>query len=224
MAQAVLASPYGDYEDQLASMGLRSEYLYHAIEADEQERRLVTANDPPEAGGMRGYYIRVRTIREDLILREGWKRASLNGLPLVVNPDRTIAIGVLLGDHKTGWPGNYHPRSARPVGNSKAKLIAQNPTTLTLFPVPVPPDTADLESADLAKLTTWYLITYRRVFRDKVVVASELSLPCNVDEAGRVDKYTRRIPLPEREFAAVIPYIPGQDDGPGEYDVNVDEI
>ena len=88
----------------------------------------------------------------------------------------------------------------------------------------ITPDTADLESADLTKLTTWYLITYRRVFRDKVVVASELSLPCNVDDAGRVDKYTRRIPLPEREFAAVIPYIPGQDDGPGEYDVNVDEI
>lgn len=224
MAQALLASPYGDYEDQLASMGLRSEYLYHAIEADEQERRLVTANDPPEAGGMRGYYSRVRTIREDLILHEGWKRASLNGLPLVVNPDRTIAIGVLLGDHKTGWPGSYHPRSMRPVGISKAKLIAQNPTTLTLFPVPVPPDSADLESADLTKLTTWYLITYRRVLRDKVVVASELSLPCNVDDAGRVDKYTRRIPLPEREFAAVIPYIPGQDDGPDEYDVNVDEI
>lgn len=223
MTQALPASPHGDYEDRLAALGLRSEYLYHAIQADEQDRRLVTENNPVQAGGTRGYFSRVRGLREVLIPREGWKRANLNGLPLVINPDRTIAIDVLLGDHKTGWVGPYHPRSHRPVGNGKARLIAQNPAVIPLFSVPVPPDTADLEGEDLSDLATWSFITNRRVYQDKVVVSSELSLPCSVGKDGRVDGYSQRIPLPPREFASVIPYIPGQDDGPGEYEVNVDE-
>ena len=224
MTQPVPAASPGaaDHAAQLAKLGLQVDYFHHAVRGGEEVRRLVTQNDPRNAAGTVDYYRRIRVLRERLINDQGWKRAEVNQLPLVVNSDKTLAIGVLLGNYQTGWVGPYHPRSKRPIGEGKLKLVAQN-QQLALIPKPVEPDEIALEDDDLANIQTWFYMTYRRVFRDVVRVSSELSLPAQVNPSNYVERWARRIPIPDIDFEGVIPYIEGTDDGPDEYDVPVDE-
>ena len=63
MAEPLLSSPK-DHESQLAAFGLKPEYFNDALRAGEQARRLVTKNDPPNAGGTEDYFKRVRVLRE----------------------------------------------------------------------------------------------------------------------------------------------------------------
>jgi hypothetical protein len=221
VAEPLLSSP-GDYESQLAALGLKLEYFYDALRAGEQARRLVTENDPPNAGGTEDYFRRVRVLRERLIELVHWARGELDGLPLVVNPGKTIAIGVLLGDYKTGWVGPYHPRSKRPVGEAKVGLVAQNGQQEVLFRRPLVAGEVDLEAEDLSRLKTLFFVTHRRPLKDGVVVvSSELSLPSDTSRTGYVDKWAHRIPFPDLTFENVSPRIDG--DGEGSYDVAVDE-
>lgn len=215
-----LHSSLFDHETHLAALGLKLEYFYDAIRGGEHARRLITKNDPRSAAGTDDYYKRVRVLRERLIKEEGWSRGELDGSPLVVNPDATLAIGVLLGDHQTGWQGNYHPRSKRPVGGTKVALIAQNGQQGVLFRRPLVTGEVDLESEDLAKLRTWFFVTYRRPTKDGVIVSSELSEPSSVNPTGYVDKWNSRIPFPDLPFKGVTP---SDDDNTVSYDVEVDE-
>lgn len=222
MAEALLSSP-GGHESQLAAFGLKVEYFYDALRAGEQARRLVTKNDPPNAGGTEDYFRRVRVLRDRLIELIHWKRGELDGLPLVVNPDKTMAIGVLLGDHQTGWVGSYHPRSKRPVGEAKVGLVAQNGQQEVLFRRPLVAGDVDLEAEDLFKLRTWFFVTHRRPLRNGVVVvSSELSLPSRTSKTGYVDEWERRIPFPDLTFENVTPHT-DDDESDGGYDVAVDE-
>lgn len=224
MAEPLPSRPE-DHQSQLAALGgLKPEYFYNALRAGEQARRLVTKNDPRTAGGTDDYFKRVRVLREQLIEALHWARGELDGLPLVVNPDRTMAIGVLLGDHQTGWVGSYHPRSKRPVGENKIGLVAQNGQQEVLFKRPLVADEVDLEAEDLFKLKTWFFLTYRRPLRDGIVVVqSELSLPFRTNPTGYVDRWARRIPLPDLRFENVTPHVDDDDEGNDGYDVAVDE-
>jgi hypothetical protein len=211
-----------DYKAQLAALGLKIDYFFDALRAGEEARRLCTENDPKSAAGTYDYFRRVRQLRYGLADGEEWKRADVDGLPLIVNPERTIALGVLLGDHKTGWPGPYHPRSRRPVGEKKIKLVAQN-GQLSLFSRPVPTTEIDLESEDLSNCQTWFFVTYRRVWPQSVIVSSELSLPSLTGGAAYIERWSHRIPFPDVTFDSVVPHTSSDDDGTGEYDVAVDE-
>jgi hypothetical protein len=217
-----LPAPYGNCQSQLAALGIQLDQLHDALRAGEQARRLTTPNDPPNAAGTEDYFRRVRVLRDRMIADVGWCRSNLNQLPLVVNPARTIAVGVLLGDHQTGWVGPYHPRSKRPVGGGKIKLVVQN-DQLALFPRLIDPEEVDLAAEDLTKLETWFLISYRRSRRNYVRISAELSLPSETSEDNYVIRYRRRIPLPDLRFEGVIPYVDGDDDGSDGYEVPVDE-
>jgi hypothetical protein len=222
VAEPLLSSP-GDPESQLAAFGLKMEYFYDALRAGEQARRLITRNHPSNAAGTEDYFNRVFVLRERLIELVHWARGELDGLPLVVNPDRTMAIGVLLGDHQTGWPGPYHPRSKRPVGEAKVGLVAQNGQQEVLFRRPLIANEVDLEAEDLFRLKTWFFVTRRRPLMDGVVVvSSELSLPSETSKTGYVDKWARRIPFPDLRFENVTPNV-DDDESDGGYDVAVDE-
>ena len=85
-----------DCEEQLAKLGIKLVQLHDALRAGEEARRLTTANDPRNAAGTVDYFRRIRVLRERLIADSQWARLDLNQLPLVANPDRTMAIGVLL--------------------------------------------------------------------------------------------------------------------------------
>ena len=213
-----------DCEKRLAELGVRLDQLHDALRAGEEARRLTTANDPRNAAGTQDYFRRIRVLRERKIAEDGWARLDLNLLPLVVNPARTIAIGVLLGDYRTGWPGPYHPRSRRPVGEGKIRLVARNQQQMALFPEVHNAQEVDQDSEDLSRLQAWFLISYRRLFGDHVTISSELSLPFQIGETNYITRYAQRIPLPELRFEGVIPYTNDDPDGgEGEYEVSVDE-
>lgn len=214
--------PSEDCEEQLAKMGVKLSHLHDALRAGEEARRLTTQNDPRNAAGTTDYFRRVRVLREQLIPECGWARLDLNQLPLVANPDRTIAIGVLLGDFRTGWHGPFHPRSRRPVGEGKIRLVARNQQQMTLFPKAADPQEVDLEAEDLANLHTWFLISYRRLYGDHVTINSELSLPFETGPTNYITRYAQRIPLPELRFDGIIPWI-DDEGGDGDYEVQVGE-
>jgi hypothetical protein len=219
-----IPQPNDDCEKRLAALGVQLAQLHDALRAGEEARRLTTANDPRNAAGTVDYFRRIRVLRERKIAEDGWARLDFNMLPLVVNPTRTIAIGVLLGDYRTGWPGPYHPRSSRPVGEGKIRLVARNQQQMTLFPEIHDPQEVNQDSEDLSRLQTWFLISNRRLFGDHVTISSELSLPSETGETRYITRYAKRIPLPELRFDGIIPYTDEDDDGgEGEYEVPVDE-
>ncbi len=221
MAEPLLSGAV-DHAAQLARLGLRLDYFYDALHAGEQARRLVTKNAPKNAPGTEDYIQRVSVLRERLITEARWARADLDGLPLVINPKLTMAIGVLLGDHKTGWVGPYHPRSGRPVGEKKIKLVAQN-QQLAMIPRPPVADEVDIESTDLSNVHTWFFVTHRRVRDNRVIVSSELSEPSEIGLDAYVRRWIRRIPFPDLPFEGVTPYEGNGDKEPRGYEVAVDE-
>jgi len=211
-----------DHEAQLAQLGLKYEYFERLIREGEEARSTATKDDAKNAPGTFDYFARVRTLRELLRTEQGWLLYDPKQSPLIVNPDKTVAVGVLLGDARTGLPGNPQPRSHRPAGVAKEALVARNQDlTPGLFPLPVDPDEDLLVEDEYARLATWYLLTYRYTARKQgfVEVRSELSLPSRVGANGKIDSWDRRILLPAIRFKKTFDY-PEGDTG---FDVPVEE-
>ena len=203
----------------LARLGLREVYLRDVVEVGERERRRATVNDPPNAGATFDYFARVRTLRERLIEREGWQRWQFWQSPLVINPDHTVAVGVLLGDGRTGLRGAPDPSSQRPVGIAKARLVVARRRiprpTLELESEPeLFPEwlarrreggagaagDATVDDADADRVAPWFLLTFRYLDGDAVRIRSELSLATEVSPNGRMTSWADRIILPELRF------------------------
>ncbi|MEV4613488.1 hypothetical protein AB0K43_12930 [Kitasatospora sp. NPDC049258] len=200
LLNAALGTP-DDSGRLLADMGLRPEYFDRAVRIGERSREQCTNDDAKNARGTQDYLTRVRELRFLLRTELGWKRYDPKQAPLIVNPDKTIAIGVLLGDARTGLPGNPQPRSHRPAGITKEAAVARNQSLqqLSLFtPTTGPDDEVQLDDDEYANLATWYLLTHR--FEGKksniVEIRSELSLPDRIGPKGRIDSWRARILLP----------------------------
>jgi hypothetical protein len=219
----VRPNEHGGHEAELAELGLRYEYFERLISEGEEARASATEDDANNAAGTLDYFARVRTLRHLLRTEEHWKRYDPKQSPLSVNPDKTMAIGVLLGDARTGLPGNPQPRSHRPAGVAKEFMVARNQDLEPgLFPLP-PQDDAEVEvtADEYARLTTWYLLTYRYTARKQgfIEVRSELSLPSRVGAQGKIDSWDRRILLPAIRFKKTFDY----PDGDTGFDVPVEE-
>ncbi|MFJ6141729.1 hypothetical protein [Kitasatospora sp. NPDC092286] len=199
LLNAALGNP-DDSTRLLADMGLRPEYFDRVVRMGERSREQCTSDDPKNARGTQDYLARVRELRFQLRTEEGWKRYDPQQAPLIVNPDKTIGIGVLLGDARTGLPGNPQPRSHRPAGVTKAAAITRNQhlQQLSLFTPAAGPDEVHLDDDEYANLATWYLLTRRIEGRKSniVEIRSELSLPDRVGPKGRIDSWRARILLP----------------------------
>ncbi|MEU2964279.1 hypothetical protein ABZ687_04790 [Streptomyces ardesiacus] len=213
----------GSHEVQLAELGLKYEYFERLISEGEEARAGATEDDAKNAAGTFDYFARVRTLRYLLRTEEQWKGYDPKQSPLTVNPDKTMAIGVLLGDARTGLPGNPQPRSHRPAGVAKESLVARNQDLDPgLFPLPQEGASgAELTEDEYARLATWYLLTYRYTARKQgfIEVRSELSLPSRVGLQGKIDSWDRRILLPAIRFKRTFDY-PEGDTG---FDVPVEE-
>ncbi|MGW7264361.1 hypothetical protein [Streptomyces sp. NPDC054842] len=213
----------GGHEVQLAELGLKYEYFERLISEGEEARAGATEDDAANAAGTFDYFARVRTLRYLLRTEEGWKRYDPKQSPLTVNPAKTMAIGVLLGDARTGLPGKPQPRSHRPAGVAKESLVARNQDLEPgLFPLPHQEEAeAELTEDEYARLTTWYLLTYRYAARKQgfIEVRSELSLPSRVGAKGKIDSWDRRILLPAIRFKRTFDY----PEGDAGFDVPVEE-
>lgn len=215
---------HGGHEEQLAELGLKYEYFEQLVREGEEARAAATKDDANNAAGTFDYFARVRTLRHLLRTEQHWHRYDPKQSPLIVNPDKSMAIGVLLGDARTGLPGNPQPRSHRPAGVAKESLVARNQDLHpALFQLPLGEDELEAQLDDeYARLATWYLLTFRYSARKQgfVEVRSELSLPSRVGpHSGKIDSWDRRILLPTMRFKKTFDY----PDGDTGFDVAVEE-
>ncbi|MES9509151.1 hypothetical protein ABWJ92_22495 [Streptomyces sp. NPDC000609] len=202
---------------ELAALGTKLEYLHPALYAGEAARRTATPNHPANTPGTRAYQEHVRILREEHLLNEGWQRLLHDHLELVYNPEKAIAIGVMIGDAATG-NRNQHATNLRKRGVATARAAERNSVQLELFMPPSGPDEAVLSDDEAEALQIWFLVSYRVQAGDSVRVHSELSLPAKV-ENGFVVEWKRRIPLPVLEMDGIEP--PDEDESE-EIDIPVD--
>jgi hypothetical protein len=221
---AIRPADDGGHDAQLAELGLKYQYFESSILEGEEARSGATPDDANNAPGTLDYFARVRTLRERLRREEQWHRHDPRQSPLIVNPEKTVAIGVLLGDARTGLHGNPQPRSHRPAGVAKEALVARN-QDLTPGQHPLPMDLEEpsepAQADEYSRLATWYLLTYRYMARKQgfVEVRSELSLPSKVGPQGKIDSWDRRIILPAIRLKKTFDY----PDGDTGFDVPVEE-
>ncbi|GGK64213.1 hypothetical protein [Streptomyces flaveus] len=217
MAAQPLAAPKpDDVHAQLAAVGTKVEYLHPALRAGEAARRGATLNHPANTPGTRAYQEHVRIIREMHIRKEGWKRLLHDHLELVCNADKTIAIGVMVGDAATG-NRELHPTNLHKRGAATERAAEQN-AQLELFSAPVARNEVRLSPEESEQLQIWFLVAYRVQVGDAVHIHSELSLPDKV-ERGYVVKWKKRIPLPVLEMDGIERL---DEDGPDEIDIPVE--
>ncbi|MFJ4870552.1 hypothetical protein [Streptomyces sp. NPDC088757] len=207
----------GGAGSRLADLGTRLEYLHPALYAGEAARRTATPNHPANAAGTRAYQEHVRVLREEHIRHEGWQRLLHDHLELVYNPEKAIAIGVMIGDAATG-DLRQHPTNLHRRGAATARAAERNGVQLELF-LPSPgSDEAVLGDDEAEALQIWFLVSYRVQAGDSVRIHSELSLPAKMDR-GFVVGWKHRIPLPVLEMDGIEP---PNEDGPEEIDIPVD--
>lgn len=216
MALSLVAPVPDDVHAQLAALGTKLEYLHPALYAGEAARRTATPNHPANTAGTRAYQEHVRLIREAHIRHAGWKRLLHDHLELVCNPEKTLAIGTMIGDAATGNP-SLHPTNLHKRGAATERAAEHN-VQLGLFPTPVGPHEVLLDEDEALGLRTWFLVSYRVKVEGAVRIHSELSLPGQV-ERGFVVKWERRIPLPVIEMDEI--ELPDED-GPDEIDIPVE--
>lgn len=207
--------------DRLAELGTSWPALERAIRSGEAGWRVPTKRHGSGAPARYAYHERLAALRLEQKKRFEWESARQHQIELVVNPERTIAIQTMLGDSRTGVPGNPPPRSRYPRGKKGRLLLAQeNPEEqLGLFGIEAPEE-IDLSEAE--RLDVWVLLVNRIERPDGaggVIWRSELSKPCPTDERGYITDWFERTPLPVLTIDAVV--FPDDDEGPGELDIPI---
>lgn len=206
----------GEVVRRLAELGLTWEQLWRVIAAGIRARHDTNRFAPLPAAGLRDWIARVETLRRQLA-GEGWNLVNNHRIPLTVNPERSVGVGVLLGDESTGHPDPAQPRSKYPKGPQVLELAEGNDTLFSLADMGV-----DLmDAGDLDRVSTWMLVTHRfevpgvLAGRDSEVrVHSELSLP-GKPGSTHIDTWLKRIPLPPSSFPPPSEGLPDGDDVDG---------
>lgn len=194
---------------RLARMDLTVLALREAITAGEIARLNCTSNMPLCFPGIAAWAHTVTALR-DFLMPAGWETSDAGNYPLIVHPSQNFAIGVATGNEDTGSRFTV-PKTKFPKGPATIERVEQN--GLTLFGEPVLVKHVEPATDE----STWLLLIAR--FADGV--RSELSLPNNVGDDGRVDGWTERIIIPTvNPFDGAGLPIPLPEPGP-EFDVDV---
>ncbi|GAB2503675.1 hypothetical protein [Nocardiopsis aegyptia] len=214
-------------ENRLRQIGTSWEVLETALRRSEAGWRSATPNHSRTAPGQRAYDERLAALREEQKIRFGWENACLLQIELTVDPERTVAIQTLLGDHNTGDPLAACPRNKNPRGfNGRVLLTGEHETEqLSLFPddvLPIPVrDVAELEGYE--GLSTWVFLVHRTEDREdgRTLWHSELSRPHPPNDQGLITGWFERITLPTVEIGAVAH--PGVEEEPEQIRIPVND-
>ncbi|WP_043224355.1 hypothetical protein [Streptomyces sp. NRRL F-5193] len=204
-------------------MGTTLDFLHRVLRSGEAARRTAVPNDPAGTGGRRAYEAQVRTIRELHIEHEGWARLVHGRLELVCRADRSVAMGVMVGDAATGQV-ELAPKNARRRGPATEQVIRANAgeggayVQTALFVADAGPKGVALSAEEAFALKTWFLVSFRTQVGDAVRIDCELSRPKRFED-GFVVEWGLRIPLPPLKMDGIEPL---NDDGPGKIDIDVD--
>lgn len=96
-------------------------------------RRRVEATDmhSTTAAGTFHWHESIFALRT-MLSERGWRKEDVSNCPLIVSPDRTIALSLMTGDNETGWPqGN--PSNQAQKGAVLETAVARNQQQLKLF-------------------------------------------------------------------------------------------
>lgn len=180
--------------EALARLGLREQDLTEMIWDGHVASRSVTELEPRNAGGTSRYIRMVGSLRRTLTQR-GWVSGDPRGLATITSPGGQITLVVCSGDALAGSiDPRQQPRTRYPKGPMYRAAVSTNRQLML--------GDLDGEHEDEAAPTsgqTWLALWWASAIEGRV----EISLPQNVDEAGFVDAWARRIildpiPLGER--------------------------
>lgn len=175
----------------LAELGLTQEVLTRAMIAGEAARDSCTANHPPSAPGYYAWSETTRVLREILACHPyEWTKNDDANFSTVVSPDRRVALTVDIGDERAGRRLSLPPKTKYTKGPVTRQAVTLNAIRLSMMQ----PDlfesmSAPSEAGDIDGPLIWMLI--RR--RDGDTLFSELSLPDQVEESGRVVGWAARL-------------------------------
>jgi hypothetical protein len=196
---------------ELAAHGLPSqEIFYNALLFSEAERRGCTENDPGILKGMIGWGRGIRSLREQLRPMK-WRREEPNSLPLVVSPDRKIAITIATGDENAGRRGTPFARTKWDKGKMLIEWVD-------------PPRQLSIDGAETGEVAErpelWILL----VQRTATEVLAELSHPTSVTKDECLRFGGTRIFLTPIPIDQTLPYEDEDDDDAASPEVSVERL
>jgi hypothetical protein len=179
---------------RLRELGIDIAVLDDALRAWSVAEASATPFEPITAAGSKGWFAAVGVVREGHVQR-GWRAQNIRNFPIVVRPDRKLALAVTSGDAITGvLLGTLQPKTKNPKGAIVEHAVNVNAAQIDLF------EPADLENEKLrlarptkAKKTplTWFLL----VHCTEGAIQAEVSLP-EAFEKNRIVRWRERIRLP----------------------------
>ena len=139
---------------------------------------------PPTTAGYIQWAMGNKVLR-DVHVERGWTCRNDQGVAKTVAQDGSFAITMLAGDDETGLeyriPSTRYPRGSKGaedvIDNRQGDLFGYSP------PVPIE--------------KTWFLLVSEAADKYGRLLRMELSLPWQLDKAGSVIRWHRRIILPE---------------------------
>lgn len=171
----------------LGQPGLTQAVLLDALLAGESDYRTTTRDNPGIQRGVTRWGTPIRHLRETL-RPSGWKRAEPNSLPLVISPDRSMAITVATGNEDTGNPRASFAATKWDKGKMICDWIDPPPEQLALI--------GSRYGKDFMELPALWMLLVRRA---PGVVIAEFSQPTSVTKSKHIRFGGNRIfirPLP----------------------------
>lgn len=176
-------------DSALLSMRLTRQVLRQAVRHGTRVMDEVQPEDPPMFGGVLMWAHTVRALRRELVPM-GWLACDRHQYARTISPDGRCAIVVAGGDNATGCAFRT-PNVRTRKGPATQRAVTENREQLTL-PLANPGlPRLCMPWAHVADCLTWILL----VRRSGNLAYSELSLPAQTLDSGRVAHWSRRLVL-----------------------------
>lgn len=163
-----------DVDYRLSQLGMTRSWIWMAMDRGAVDHRLAP---PFGLDGNASYRAADRALSELCLepLEAGWRRDSFLRIPVAMNRQQTIAVGVTSGDHNTGVLSDDDPRTVTLKGPA-TRLIS---------------DQLDFSKRpdDINGVDYWVALGYWT--EDEM--RCELSRPLPPDEDGRISGWAERI-------------------------------
>ncbi len=175
-----------EVDAELRYLGLSREELEIVADGAAWGRNSGSRWDPPGYAGWNQYGVSTRFLRkaliEDRAPQHRWRMDNSGGLCKTVDPKQIMAIVVSSGSPETGDP-DKNPTTLNPKGVYSRQGLRVNRSQMDLF------EDDDRMWPHRPRTWLWFLL----IHVDGDTAYMELSLPVDMDETGRVDRWLKRI-------------------------------
>jgi hypothetical protein len=191
-----------DARERLAELDITLDILQEARQEGLFAYQSRTPHHPIIYGGTIAWAETIRSLRDQLAVRSGWRAERNGGVEFTTHPHNSLSIVVRAGNAATGVE-NQHPQPNAENGSRTLDYVETNRRLATLFPIEsVDPGRThplvDIMRADPSTPNTWMLLIYRDMALKQQ--RAELSLPSRIDEQNQVVEWLERIILEPIDF------------------------